>query len=130
MRRARLRTSSPPRPRAPATAHSNSHPASPGRRYERRLRQNWLDNAIIGRTSEGGGGSKPTTWPSDVEADNGVIHTIASVLLPGGYSASDGEAGAATAEEDAEESAKQAWLAQQGQSPGGKEAEVPPTGRD
>ena len=45
-------------------------------KYNRRLRKNWLDNAQIGLS----GGN----WPADVEAANGVIHTIDTVLVPGG----------------------------------------------
>ena len=49
----------------------------------RKFRKNWLDNAIIGLKSEGP--SKSSNWPSDVEADNGVIHAIDTILVPGAY---------------------------------------------
>merc|ERR1719258_1027140 len=49
----------------------------------RKFRKNWLDNAIIGLKSEGP--SKSSNWPSDVACDNGVIHAIDTVLVPGAY---------------------------------------------
>jgi len=49
----------------------------------RKFRKNWLDGAIIGLKSEGP--SKSSNWPADVECDNGVIHAIATVLVPGAY---------------------------------------------
>ena len=51
-----------------------------------KFRKNWLDNAIVGLKSEGP--SKSASWPSDVEADNGIIHGIDSVLIPGAYTGS------------------------------------------
>ena len=52
----------------------------------RKFRKNWLDNAIIGLKSEGP--SKSSNWPADVECDNGLIHAIDSVLVPGAYTGS------------------------------------------
>lgn len=52
----------------------------------RKFRKNWLDNAIVGLKSEGP--SKSSNWPADVEADNGIIHGIDSVLIPGAYTGS------------------------------------------
>ena len=52
-------------------------------KYDRRFRKNWLDNAIIGLKSEGP--SKSSNWPADVEADNGIIHAVDTILVPGGY---------------------------------------------
>ena len=49
----------------------------------RKFRKNWLDGAIIGLKSEGP--SKSSNWPADVECDNGVIHAIDTVLVPGAY---------------------------------------------
>merc|ERR1719189_2471747 len=49
----------------------------------RKFRKNWLDYAIIGLKSEGP--SKSSNWPADVECDNGVIHAIDTVLVPGAY---------------------------------------------
>merc|ERR1712106_584550 len=49
----------------------------------RKFRKNWLDNAIVGLKSEGP--SKSSNWPADFEADNGIIHGIDSVLIPGAY---------------------------------------------
>merc|ERR1712118_320028 len=49
----------------------------------RKFRKNWLDGAIIGLKSEGP--SKSSNWPSDVECDNGIIHAIDTVLVPGAY---------------------------------------------
>merc|ERR1711861_60862 len=54
--------------------------------YYRKFRKNWLDYAIIGLKSEGP--SKSSNWPSDVECDNGVIHAIDTVLVPGAYDGS------------------------------------------
>ena len=51
----------------------------------RKFRKNWLDNAIIGLKSEGP--SKSSNWPADVACDNGVIHAIDTILVPGGYEA-------------------------------------------
>ena len=42
-----------------------------------------IDYAIIGLKSEGP--SKSSNWPSDVECDNGIIHAIDTVLVPGAY---------------------------------------------
>jgi len=59
----------------------------------RKFRKNWLDNAIIGLKSEGP--SKSSNWPADIACDNGVIHAIDTVLLPGEYTArTAGEVGA------------------------------------
>jgi len=52
----------------------------------RKFRKNWLDNAIVGLKSEGP--SKSSSWPSDVACDNGVIHSIDTVLVPGAYTGS------------------------------------------
>ena len=52
----------------------------------RKFRKNWLDFAIVGLKSEGP--SKSASWPSNVEADNGIIHGIDSVLVPGAYTGS------------------------------------------
>ena len=49
----------------------------------RKFRKNWLDGAIIGLKSEGP--SKSSNWPADVECDNGIIHAIDTVLVPGAY---------------------------------------------
>ena len=54
--------------------------------YRRFARKTWLDYAIIGLKSEGP--SKSSNWPSDVECDNGVIHAIDTVLVPGAYDGS------------------------------------------
>jgi len=51
----------------------------------RKFRKNWLDNAIVGLKSEGP--SKSSNWPSDVEADNGIIHGIDTILVPGAFEA-------------------------------------------
>jgi len=52
----------------------------------RKFRKNWLDNAVIGLQSEGA--SKSGSWPANVEADNGIIHAIDTVLVPGAYTGS------------------------------------------
>ena len=52
----------------------------------RKFRKNWLDGAIIGLKSEGP--SKSASWPSDIACDNGVIHAIDTVLVPGAYEGS------------------------------------------
>jgi len=52
----------------------------------RKFRKNWLDFAIVGLKSEGP--SKSSNWPADVEADNGIIHGIDTVLVPGAYTGS------------------------------------------
>merc|ERR1712029_1067932 len=52
----------------------------------RKFRKNWLDGATIGLKSEGP--SKSSNWPADVECDNGVIHAIDTVLVPGAYTGS------------------------------------------
>jgi len=49
----------------------------------RKFRKNWLDNAIIGLKSEGP--SKSSNWPADVKCDNGMIHAIDTILIPGAY---------------------------------------------
>jgi len=54
--------------------------------YYRKFRKNWLDYAIIGLKSEGP--SKSSNWPADVQCDNGVIHAIDTVLVPGAYDGS------------------------------------------
>ena len=45
--------------------------------YERKFRKTFVDDAIIGQISFGS-----TSFPSDVECDNGVVHAIAVVLDP------------------------------------------------
>merc|ERR1712071_342949 len=52
----------------------------------RKFRKNWLDDAVIGLKSEGA--SKGMNWPADVACDNGVIHAIDTVLVPGAYGGS------------------------------------------
>merc|ERR1712160_169905 len=52
----------------------------------RKFRKNWLDNAVIGLKSEGA--SKSGNMPADVAADNGMIHGVDSVLVPGAYTGS------------------------------------------
>jgi len=52
----------------------------------RKFRKNWLDDAVIGLQSEGA--SKGMNWPADVACDNGVIHAIDTVLVPGAYGGS------------------------------------------
>ena len=52
----------------------------------RKFRKNWLDDAVIGLKSEGA--SKSQNWPADVACDNGVIHAIDTVLVPGAYGGS------------------------------------------
>merc|ERR1719491_1131971 len=52
----------------------------------RKFRKNWLDFAVIGLKSEGA--SKSSNWPADVACDNGVIHAIDTVLVPGAYTGS------------------------------------------
>merc|ERR1712003_233471 len=52
----------------------------------RKFRKNWLDYAVIGLKSEGA--SKSTNWPADIDCDNGVIHAIDTVLVPGAYQGS------------------------------------------
>jgi len=54
--------------------------------YYRKFRKNWLDYAIVGLKSEGP--SKSSNWPSDVACDNGLIHAIDTVLVPGAYTGS------------------------------------------
>eukprot|EP00636_Phaeomonas_parva_P012141 CAMPEP_0118888718 /NCGR_PEP_ID=MMETSP1163-20130328/25863_1 /TAXON_ID=124430 /ORGANISM="Phaeomonas parva, Strain CCMP2877" /LENGTH=195 /DNA_ID=CAMNT_0006827289 /DNA_START=15 /DNA_END=602 /DNA_ORIENTATION=- len=49
-------------------------------KYERKFRKNFINEAIIGQADNFGGGS---TYPTDIPADNGVIHPIAQVLEPG-----------------------------------------------
>lgn len=52
----------------------------------RKFRKNWLDFAIIGLKSEGA--SMSANWPADVVCDNGYIHAIDTVLVPGAYTGS------------------------------------------
>jgi uncharacterized surface protein with fasciclin (FAS1) repeats len=52
----------------------------------RKFRKNWLDYAVCGLQSEGP--SKSSNWPKDVECDNGYIHAIDTVLVPGAYTGS------------------------------------------
>ena len=47
--------------------------------YTRKYRKDFLDDAIIGMIGEIG----QTPYPKDVECDNGVIHAIDRVLVPG-----------------------------------------------
>ena len=52
----------------------------------RKFRKNWLDYAVCGLQSEGP--SKSSNWPKDVDCDNGYIHAIDTVLVPGAYTGS------------------------------------------
>lgn len=47
--------------------------------YTRKYRKDFLDDAIIGMIGEIG----QTPYPKDVECDNGLIHAIDRVLVPG-----------------------------------------------
>eukprot|EP00751_Fragilariopsis_kerguelensis_P041810 CAMPEP_0171011992 /NCGR_PEP_ID=MMETSP0736-20130129/23260_1 /TAXON_ID=186038 /ORGANISM="Fragilariopsis kerguelensis, Strain L26-C5" /LENGTH=182 /DNA_ID=CAMNT_0011444929 /DNA_START=270 /DNA_END=821 /DNA_ORIENTATION=- len=47
--------------------------------YTRKYRKNFLDDSIIGMIGEIG----QTPYPCDIECDNGIIHAIDRVLLPG-----------------------------------------------
>jgi uncharacterized surface protein with fasciclin (FAS1) repeats len=47
--------------------------------YTRKYRKDFLDDAIIGMIGEIG----QTPYPCDIECDNGVIHAIDRVLIPG-----------------------------------------------
>ena len=47
--------------------------------YSRKYRKDFLDDAIIGMIGEIG----QTPFPKDVECDNGLIHAIDRVLVPG-----------------------------------------------
>merc|ERR1711968_219980 len=58
--------------------------------YKRFARQSYVDDAIVGLADNFGGGS---VYPTDVQAANGVIHFIDSVLVPG-WSAVGAETGA------------------------------------
>jgi len=51
-----------------------------------KFRKNWLDNAVIGLQSEGA--SKSASWSCNVECDNGMIHFIDTVLVPGVFTGS------------------------------------------
>jgi len=51
--------------------------------YKRFARKDFLDGVRIGVKSAGA--SKGGNYPADVEAGNGVIHTIDGVLVPGAY---------------------------------------------
>jgi len=57
--------------------------------YSRKFRKTFVDDAIVGQEDNFGGGSK---FPKDIVCDNGVIHAIGSVLLPG-YKAVGAEVG-------------------------------------
>eukprot|EP00545_Synedropsis_sp_CCMP1620_P010197 CAMPEP_0119013064 /NCGR_PEP_ID=MMETSP1176-20130426/7828_1 /TAXON_ID=265551 /ORGANISM="Synedropsis recta cf, Strain CCMP1620" /LENGTH=185 /DNA_ID=CAMNT_0006966115 /DNA_START=73 /DNA_END=630 /DNA_ORIENTATION=+ len=46
-------------------------------KYERKFRKTFLNDAIVGQQEFGGAG-----YPTDVEADNGIIHAISVVLEP------------------------------------------------
>jgi len=52
-------------------------------KYRRFARKDFLDSAMVGVKSAGP--SKSQNWPSDVECDNGVIHSIDTVLVPGAF---------------------------------------------
>lgn len=54
--------------------------------YTRKYRKNFLDDAIIGMKGEIG----QTPYPQDVVCENGIIHAIDRVLLPG-YAQQGGE---------------------------------------
>ena len=72
--------------------------------YERKLRKNWLDGAIIGLMPA-------SDWPVDVGCGNGVIHTIDTVLIPNAVAAAEAEAAAREEERLAgAEEARRAWL--------------------
>jgi hypothetical protein len=47
--------------------------------YTRKYRKDFLDDAIIGMIGEIG----QTSYPRDIECDNGIIHAIDRVLIPG-----------------------------------------------
>jgi uncharacterized surface protein with fasciclin (FAS1) repeats len=57
--------------------------------YCRKFRKTFVDDAIIGQADNFGGGS---AFPTDVECDNGIIHTVAIMLAPG-YVSAGAEAG-------------------------------------
>jgi uncharacterized surface protein with fasciclin (FAS1) repeats len=46
-------------------------------KYERKFRKTYLNDAIVGQQEFGGAG-----YPTDVAADNGIIHAISVVLEP------------------------------------------------
>merc|ERR1711907_68803 len=51
--------------------------------YQRMFRKDFLDDAMVGVKSEGP--SKSSNFPCDVEADNGIIHTLNMLLVPGEF---------------------------------------------
>jgi uncharacterized surface protein with fasciclin (FAS1) repeats len=48
--------------------------------YSRKFRKTFVDDAIVGQEDNFGGGSK---FPKDIVCDNGIIHAISMVLVPG-----------------------------------------------
>jgi len=59
--------------------------------YKRFARQTYLDGAIIGKAPQGA--SFSAVYPVNVAADNGMIHVLDEVLIPGAYSATNPQAG-------------------------------------
>jgi uncharacterized surface protein with fasciclin (FAS1) repeats len=53
--------------------------------YGRRFRKTFLDYAMVGIVSSGP--SKGQVYPCDVKCDNGIIHSIDTILVPGAYKA-------------------------------------------
>ena len=49
--------------------------------YRRMYRKDFIDDATPGVKSEGP--SKSQNWPSNVECDNGILHSCNAVLTPG-----------------------------------------------
>jgi len=59
--------------------------------YKRFARQTYLDGAIIGKAPQGA--SFSPVFPVNVAADNGMIHVLDTVLIPGAYSETNPQAG-------------------------------------
>merc|ERR1719199_660644 len=51
--------------------------------YNRKFRKDFLDDALVGNKSAGP--SKSQNFPCDAEADNGIVHSLNMVLVPGAY---------------------------------------------
>lgn len=51
--------------------------------YRRMFRKDFLDEALVGVKSAGA--SKGGNFPCDVNADNGVVHSINLILVPGAF---------------------------------------------